>query len=279
MRAATTALALAQATRRATAALAIILLTAQTAWADSTFSGGDGSQGNPYKIANETDLRQLATDVNGGNSYSGKFFQQSQNITLTQNFTSIGCSKSSSQGGSKSFSGTYDGGNKTISGLTINGSTTMQGLFGRVENATIQNLTLSGASVTNSASYVGAFVGWSNGGLTMINCHAVNCNVSAPNNSSVAIFVGSLYNPASTIKSCTVSGGSVSGNNDVGAIVGYAYGSSNDHTIVGCVARGVTGGDNLIGTNTNSCVRNVASYGNNDYTITAGTGVTITYRR
>ena len=266
-----------QHTARAATVLLLALLTATTAWADSTFSGGDGSQGNPYKIANETDLRQLATDVNGGNSYSGKFFQQSQNITLTQNFTSIGCYKSNSQGGSKSFSGTYDGGNKTISGLTINGSTTMQGLFGRVENATIQNLTLSGASVTNSASYVGAFVGYSNGGLTMTNCHAVNCNVSAPNKESVAIFVGRLYNPASTIKSCTVSGGSVSGSSHVGAIVGYAYATSAIHAIVGCVARGVTGGDNLIGTNTSSCVSNVASYGNNDYTITAGTGVTITY--
>ena len=266
--------------RTALILLLATLLTAtaaQTARADSTFSGGDGSQGNPYKIANEIDLRQLATDVNGGNSYSGKFFQQSQNITLTQNFTSIGCYKPTNQGGSKPFSGTYDGGNKTISGLTINGSTNMQGLFGQVENATIQNLTLSGASVTNSASYVGAFVGWSNGGLTMTNCHAVNCNVSAPNKESVAIFVGALYNPASTIKSCTVSGGSVSGSSHVGAIVGYAYATSAIHAIVGCVARGVTGGDNLIGTNTSSCVRNVASYGNNDYTITAGTGVTITY--
>ena len=208
-------------------ALILLLATLLTATATQTAGAQDAitgltynTTGGYYEISDAQDLVDLANYVNGGNNASGKTFKQTQDIDMGSigNFTSIG----TNQGGPKSFSGTYDGGNKTISGLTINGSTTMQGLFGQVENATIQNLTLSGASVTNSASYVGAFVGWSNGGLTMTNCHAVNCEVTASNDkNSVAIFVGYLTNSASTIKSCTVSGGSVSGNKHVGAIVGY----------------------------------------------------------
>ena len=41
--------------------LALVVLTATTAWA-STFSGGSGTADDPYKIANYSDLQQLAPD-------------------------------------------------------------------------------------------------------------------------------------------------------------------------------------------------------------------------
>lgn len=266
-------------TARWAVAVILMLFTTATAWAQDNISGLTyNSAGGYYEINDAQDLADLATYVNAGNNASGKTFRQTQDIDMSGagNFTSIGCYKPSNQGGSKSFSGTYDGNGKTISNLSINASTNMQGLFGRVENATIQNLNLSGASVSSSASYVGAFVGWSNGGLTMTNCHAVNCTVSSTSN-YVGIFVGYLTGSASIIKSCTATGGSVSGFSEVGAIVGYSYASkANTHKIVGCVGR-VTGGANVVGANTNNCVQVTASYGADAYTITAGEGVTITY--
>lgn len=65
--------------------LLLMLLTTATAWADSAFSGGDGSQDNPYKIANTADLDQLASDVNGGNNYDGKNFVMTADITYDPN--------------------------------------------------------------------------------------------------------------------------------------------------------------------------------------------------
>ena len=64
------------ATRRAAMLLLVMMLTATAAGADSTFSGGSGTEDAPYKISSEADLRQLATDVNGGNSYSGSIFHR-----------------------------------------------------------------------------------------------------------------------------------------------------------------------------------------------------------
>ena len=59
---------------------------------DSTFSGGSGSQTDPYLISTVADLQQLATDVNGGNSYSDKYFKLANDIDLkdVENFTAIG---------------------------------------------------------------------------------------------------------------------------------------------------------------------------------------------
>ena len=39
----------------------LFMMTAQTAWADSTFSGGSGSSADPYLIKTIDDLNQLAT--------------------------------------------------------------------------------------------------------------------------------------------------------------------------------------------------------------------------
>lgn len=61
----------------------LTVLTASTAWADSAFSGGSGTQADPYQIASTSDLNQLATDVNGGNGYSGKYFVLTADIAYT----------------------------------------------------------------------------------------------------------------------------------------------------------------------------------------------------
>ena len=38
----------------------------QMAYADSAFSGGNGTKDDPYLITNANDFKQLATEVNGG---------------------------------------------------------------------------------------------------------------------------------------------------------------------------------------------------------------------
>ena len=47
------------------------------AWADGASSfGGDGSAKNPYLIKTAAQWDQLASDVNSGTSYSGKYFPE-----------------------------------------------------------------------------------------------------------------------------------------------------------------------------------------------------------
>ena len=65
------------------ARLVLVLLTVFstfTAWADSTFGGGNGTGESPYIISTTAHMRQLAIDVNNGNSYYGKHFQMTDNL-------------------------------------------------------------------------------------------------------------------------------------------------------------------------------------------------------
>ncbi len=64
----------------------LIMLLPITALATS-FSGGLGSSASPYLISTATDLAQLSTDVENGNSYSGVFFQMTDNINLNSGVT------------------------------------------------------------------------------------------------------------------------------------------------------------------------------------------------
>lgn len=97
---------------------------------------------------------------------------------------------------STKFSGTFDGKNHTISNFKTSGQ--YSGLFGYVNGATIQNLTVN---VTNNAGATSA------GGL-----------------------VGAV-NGTTTIRNCTVNG-TISGTHQVGGFVGFAQGVYQDNTLV-----------------------------------------------
>ena len=97
---------------------------------------------------------------------------------------------------STKFSSTFDGKNHTISNFKTSGQ--YSGLFGYVNGATIQNLTVN---VTNNAGATSA------GGL-----------------------VGAV-NGTTTIRNCTVNG-TISGTHQVGGFVGFAQGVYQDNTLV-----------------------------------------------
>lgn len=97
---------------------------------------------------------------------------------------------------STKFSGTFDGKNHTISNFKTSGQ--YSGLFGYVNGARIQNLTVN---VTNNAGATSA------GGL-----------------------VGAV-NGTTTIRNCTVNG-TISGTHQVGGFVGFAQGVYQDNTLV-----------------------------------------------
>ena len=130
--------------RAAMLLLAVMLtMTAQTAWADSAFSGGSGSKADPYKIASTADLNQLAKDVNGGNDYRGKYFVLTQDITYdhTTAWNDANSTESNYEaiggGRDRYFRGTFDGANHTVSGIRIYkggeaDADKYQGLFGQI---------------------------------------------------------------------------------------------------------------------------------------------------
>lgn len=157
----------------------------QTAWAQTTFSGGSGTEGDPYQIKTIGDLNALADDVNNNsNSYEGVYFKLMNDLTYDytgaaneNNFTAIGS-------WDHPFKSCFDGNDMTIRGIRIYKYGTgpqyygYQGIFGYVANGDtaplceVKNLTIDDADITANG-FAGGIVGYLYGG-TVTNCHATS---------------------------------------------------------------------------------------------------------
>ena len=179
-----------QHTARTATVLLLALLTAQTAGAQSSFSGGSGTEADPYKISSSADLVQLATDINNSTSrlYEDQYFVQTGNINMSGiNFVPIGINDDNNH----RFRGKYNGQNYTISNLTVNGSYDDAGLFGYIYNGDIDNVRLVSPSITNTKnSYTGALVGFGN--MPGIH-HCVVINPTLSGGNSIGVFAGGQY--------------------------------------------------------------------------------------
>ena len=181
--------------RAVRALFCLLIITACLAGVVSAagFSGGDGSPGTPYLISNEDDLRQLATDVNGGTNYASNYFELTQNIALNGEWTPIGNSNPNY------FRGTFDGAGYTVNGFSITQVNSVAGehhygLFGYL-GGTVKNLNVAG-SITltgeQSTSNIGGLAGYLDYG-TIQNCTS---DVSISASSSAVIYVGGLVGNA-----------------------------------------------------------------------------------
>ena len=124
-------------------------------------------------------------------------------------------------GDSPRFTATFEGNGHTIANLFISRSSTKRlGLFARLEDATVRNLTLTGASVTGD-DRVGLLAGQSYG-TTAISGVSVSGDVTAGDD-----IAGGLVGATSedtTIEDSSASG-SVTGNVSVGGLVGANAGA------------------------------------------------------
>ena len=74
----------------------------------STKLSGSGTSNNPYQINSAAELAYLASAVNAGESYSGKYFVLNVDINLNgKSWTPIGTK-------ANPFAGTFDGNGKQI---------------------------------------------------------------------------------------------------------------------------------------------------------------------
>ena len=116
------------------------------------FSGsGSGTEEDPYLIFNETQLSQMANFL----GQDGVVFRLMKDLDLTewieennsrQGWLPIGVE-------SMPFMGKFLGNDHKISGLMIKRvSTDYVGFFGYVSNATIENLTIEGSSITGASN-------------------------------------------------------------------------------------------------------------------------------
>ena len=207
---------------------------------------GSGTEADPYQINTIGDLQQLAANVNGGNTYQGKYFKLTADVMLNDkvlkedgtpngsNFTSwtpIGNE-------SNAFEGTFDGGGHTVSGLYFsNESTDYVGLFGRISTCgTIKNVGVVD-SYLRGYHFVGGVCG-DNGG-TITNCYNTG---AVSGNDSVGGVCGQKGMDR-TVENC-YNTGTVSGSSSVGGVCGYA---SLGGSFTNCYNIGTVSGSSSVG--------------------------------
>lgn len=132
--------------------LLMTLLSSATAWADSTFGGGDGTASNPYIISTLDHWNQLSADVAAGKTYSGKYFQMDDDIDVGNKM--VGYSNGKSY---YTFNGIFDGNGHTLTvGLSSNDDWCAP--FAFTYGATIKNLATEG-TISTGGRYAGGVVG------------------------------------------------------------------------------------------------------------------------
>jgi len=241
-------------------------------FADNTyrFSGGDGTEANPYLLATSDDIGMLFSYTNHNTyyvNYIGKHYRQICDISVeNKQWVSV------SREPGKAFTGVYDGDGHLLEYLSVknydDGETKYAcGLFAYTQDAVIKNLDvrykfyrtnpsqitgnynggfvghMTGGRIENcilsgnmhaEAPYVGGIVGCLDGG-TVSGCH-VNSSVSGD-----AFITSSGYDNAyvggiagivvsGSIENCTLTGHVRS----VGSCAGGIVGQLSQGTIIGC---------------------------------------------
>ena len=224
-------------------AIASMLVFGQGAWAQTTSfprhgETGENSESNPYIISSVEDLNALAADVNSGTDYENVCFKlttalnySNEMITDGSNYTPIGIDDNEY---GKPFKGVFDGGDNVINGITVYqpGSSDV-GLFGLINGATIKNIKLSNCHFTGNYM-VGAIVGESfENGAIISNCHVDNTVyvIATLYNDGVDDYPGSRVGGIIGFCQCTLvsectSAGIITGDNNVGGIVGELEGEN-----------------------------------------------------
>ena len=183
-----------------------------------SFSGGTGTQGDPWLIASQADLTALAEFLNSGNAATfdtenagvgnchGYYFKQTADIDLTGvTWEPIGYS------GSYYFAGNYDGGGHSITNAVSTGKVdpdgyATAGIFGWVAFGSVANLHVKNANFVatgqNNYSYVGGIAGVCYGS-SIENCSVVNSSLESKrnnNNNCAGSIVG--YSTGGTFEKC-----------------------------------------------------------------------------
>lgn len=202
---------------------------------------GNGTAEIPYEIRNVNDLKLLAEKVNSGTDYAGKYFKQTANIDLENepNWTPIGGTviEHTSTWEISVFKGNYDGDGHKITNLTTTEDSNHVGLFGKAEDATIQNCNVEGK--VKGYQYAGGIVGGVGVKTKILNCSFQGSVMGESD------CIGGIVGETSS--GCEVSGcfvtGKVEGLQRVGGIAGKGVGTiKNCYALADVTAAGVEAG-------------------------------------
>jgi hypothetical protein len=269
----------------------ILLLSAPGAWA--AYGGGSGTAGDPYLINTPAQMNTIGLNQGDWDKHFKLVADIDMSAYTGESYNIIGYYISSDD--QQAFTGVFDGNGHAISNFTYVSSATEEiwdiGLFGFVdgENADIKNLGLVDPNVyAPTAILVGAIVGdlkyagifhdcyvdggsvsgeYTVGGLagrslsstiTIYNCHAISCSVSAVEQIAAGVTGKLRGNMSKCYAVCEVTSGS---GDAAGGLVGINWGAiSYCHASCNVSGRSDVGG--LVASNNVSATLGRASISN-----------------
>ena len=205
--------------------------TVTVAVSPTGITGSGDSENDPYLITNTDQWNLLATYINEGNSFSGKFVKLNANISVS---TPLGSRVSDSD--NKPFSGTFLGGGHTLTVTLANDGKSGLAPFRCISGATIKNLKVAG-TIASSQQHSAGLVGFASGN-NLIECCVVTATLNISSNYAGGI-IGHGLNSNTTIRGCAFTGtiNGVDGNRgNVGGIWGWS--NSATPTLVNCLEAG-----------------------------------------
>ncbi|MCL1901364.1 MAG: hypothetical protein FWG51_03075, partial [Firmicutes bacterium] len=178
--------------------LAVFNVRSQTAYALQ----GQGTETNPYII----DSTAALTEMRGLAVTQGVYFKQTQDITLSGQWTPIGTSSSP-------FRGNYDGDGFSINNLTITASRTDSGFFGYAGSSqnitTIKNMVFKNININfssgNSTLYAGAVAAYVTGPVIIEGVRVESGTISMTAGTATGRFGGIIGHAAASTLTLTKS--------------------------------------------------------------------------
>ena len=189
------------------------------------FSGGNGTEANPYIINTPSDFNMLAEEVNSGNTCEGRYFKVEKPEIDFKGLTFKGIGSGSStnnQDPKLPFSGFFDGNNVVIKNLLSN-----KGLFGYLgKNGTITGVVIDeSCTITGNTGDVAGIAGVSFG--TISDC--VN-RASVTGSHRVGGICGDCMGKIINCKNY----GTINGTSDFQSMTGGIAGDIDGGTVLNC---------------------------------------------
>jgi hypothetical protein len=195
------------------AMLTAVLCISGNLWA-GTYSGGGGTAGNPYKIANVTDWQELM----------GASTEWDKHFVLVSHIDLAGITPTPVGNSVNKFTGVFDGQGYTISNVVINQPTGSNvGLFGYVSLATVCNVRIENAAITGRWM-VGGLAGY----LDSSTIHDIAFNGSVTGNAYVGGAAGVVV-AGGQVSRC-YSRGVMTGSRYVGGLIGATLSAALDNS-------------------------------------------------
>ena len=240
------------------------------------YSGGSGTEDNPWLISSVADLQLLANTINDGKAagfdadaaaggkgvagnYYGYYFKQTTDLDLSDiaNWDPIGYSG----GQDLYFAGHYDGDDHTISNATCAGKNddkgfATAGIFGWVAFGSVKNLTVKNANFLatgdNNMSYAGGVLALAYS-CTVENCSVYNSKIESRRNPNNSNYAGGITGIAltSSFEKCASVGNTIRHGSFGGGFIGALNKGGNSNFtncyVANCI---VTGCSNTVSNST-----------------------------